>query len=253
MAAEIGVGQASGGANNAQPVFNNTMSNKGPIAVPIKPDFTSDTEVLIDLSILNGFNTIDFVQTLYIDNAGNASPCIIYNGVSQQRIIARANSQGYYAFLCPNPGRFTVASAGGLPVPIELLNFPVPGVTWDATGEALTDLPLEQFSIISTADAMTGNIKTAPGTVRNIQAFNNSANIAYLKLYDDAGTPVAGAGVPTWRAMIPANVDGAGFVIDIPSGLSFVNGIAYALTGGIADDDATVVDADALLINIGFE
>lgn len=128
-----GVQTAANTSGNAQSVSNMTQSNRGPLAVPISPDWTVQTSYLVDLSIQNAFGTIDMVQTLFIDNSLSTVPFYAINQVSQQTIICPAGAQGYFPFLCPQPSRFTIASTGGVKAPIEVLNFPVQPAVWSAS------------------------------------------------------------------------------------------------------------------------
>lgn len=93
-------------------------------------------------------------------------------------------------------------------------------------------------------------VKGGPGQIYGIEIFNNSASIAYLKVYDAAGAPTAGSGTPAMRRMVPGNTSGAGCIINIPNGSSYSRGIGYTFTGGIADTDTTAVAASAFIVNI---
>lgn len=93
-------------------------------------------------------------------------------------------------------------------------------------------------------------VKSGAGQIYGIEVFNNSASIAYLKVYDTAWTPVAGAGTPAMRRMVPGNSSGAGCIINIPNGSSYNRGIGYTFTAGIADTDTTAVAASAFIVNI---
>lgn len=90
-------------------------------------------------------------------------------------------------------------------------------------------------------------VKSSAGQVYNISLTNNSATVAYLKLYNSATIPTAGAGTPVFRLMIPANTT---IGLSLDSGLSFTNGIGYTVTGGIADTDVTAVAASVYIVNI---
>jgi hypothetical protein len=53
-------------------------------------------------------------------------------------------------------------------------------------------------------------IDASKGQLYGIEAFNNSATIAYVKLYDAAqGSTTCGAGTPVYQGMIPAAAAGA--------------------------------------------
>lgn len=125
--------QAAGNTiGNAQGVFNQTQSKRGPIAVPVRVNLVGATAYTLDLATLNNFNTIDFVQTIFVDNSLNTKAVYFYNGVSQQTLVVPPLSQAYLPFLVPNPGRFTITSTGNVVIPIELLNFPVAPAVWNA-------------------------------------------------------------------------------------------------------------------------
>lgn len=98
------------------------------------------------------------------------------------------------------------------------------------------------------------NVKASAGTLKGVQVYNNSANIAYLKFYNTAGTPTAGSGTPVKVVIIPASTAGAGAVVGIPpEGITFATGIGFTVTGGIADNDSTSVAASAFLIEIDYK
>lgn len=108
-------------------------------------------------------------------------------------------------------------------------------------------------SAISAASDNATSVKASAGQVYHIDVFNNSTNIAYLKLYNKATAPTCGTDTPVARYLIPANASGTGAVIEISNGLSFSTGIGYCLVTGIADNDDTGVSANAYLIDIGYK
>lgn len=99
------------------------------------------------------------------------------------------------------------------------------------------------------------SLKGSAGTVGFIQLGSNSTTaIGYLKLYDKATAPTVGTDVPIQTYIIPFATGGAGNNPPIPiQGLAFATGIAYAVTGGIADNDNTSVAAATFAINIGYK
>src|SRR4051812_25330129 len=67
------------------------------------------------------------------------------------------------------------------------------------------------YSFLSTAAVQAAAIKASAGQVSALHFFNNAASIAYVRLYDQVASPGSGD-TPIYRAMIPANTSGAGFV-----------------------------------------
>lgn len=93
----------------------------------------------------------------------------------------------------------------------------------------------------SAASTNLTSVKATAGTLYTLHASNNGAGVAFLKLYNKASAPVLASDVPLMIIPIPA----AGFVhLPLPMlGKRFTSGIAFAITGLIADNDATAVAA----------
>jgi hypothetical protein len=70
--------------------------------------------------------------------------------------------------------------------------------------------------------------------------FNNAASTRYFKLYNKATAPTVGSDTPVWTIPIPA---GGGYSGTFIFGKYFATGIAYAITGALADSDTTAVTA----------
>jgi hypothetical protein len=86
--------------------------------------------------------------------------------------------------------------------------------------------------------------------VRVIVTINTTAALYYLKLYDKVSAPVCGTDPVVFKAAVPfgASSAGSGFVVPIPDGMQFQQGLGFCLTGGLADSDATVA-ATGVTIN----
>lgn len=92
------------------------------------------------------------------------------------------------------------------------------------------------FHAITTASTNGTNVKATPGLVYGVQLSNESGSDAFLKLYDETGTPVVGTDTVKKTIRVPTS----GTVIAAwPNGLLFKNGIGFGCTGGIADSDST--------------
>jgi hypothetical protein len=98
----------------------------------------------------------------------------------------------------------------------------------------------------TTAGGFTNIKASAAGNIYRIDIFNTSATGAFFKLYNNVGVPTT-ASTPIWTIPIPANV---GYSKTFPYGLSFSSGIAYSITGLIADNDATTVTAGVVVGSI---
>ena len=91
-------------------------------------------------------------------------------------------------------------------------------------------------------------IKTSGGTVFKVEGFNNSATLAYIKLYNTA-TATCGSGTPYLRFLIPAAANGV-LIADNSNGAAFVAGIQLCVTTGYADNDTGAPAASAYIVNV---
>jgi hypothetical protein len=91
----------------------------------------------------------------------------------------------------------------------------------------------------SAANTNPTSVLARRGKLEQVIAINTTATIYYLKFYDKASPPVVGTDSVAFMVPIPGATGGAGVVIAFPNGVEFTNGIAFALTGGILDNDAT--------------
>lgn len=95
-------------------------------------------------------------------------------------------------------------------------------------------------------------VKATSGALYTLEAFNNSATIAYVKLYD-AATATCGSGTPVIRYMIPANASGAGYISPNVNGTNFPGGITMCVTTGIADNNTGSPAATTYLVNVHYK
>tara|TARA_R110000850_G_scaffold263857_1_gene392761 strand:+ start:790 stop:1689 length:900 start_codon:yes stop_codon:yes gene_type:complete len=81
------------------------------------------------------------------------------------------------------------------------------------------------------------NIKNAPTTLRSLTFTNLAATPRYLKIYDTAGVPTAGAGAPVLLVSLPAV---GTLAFPLPSeGFVFTNGIGMTMTLKPENTDTT--------------
>jgi hypothetical protein len=94
-------------------------------------------------------------------------------------------------------------------------------------------------------------VKASAGQVYKIRATNNSATIAYIKLYD-ATSATAGVGTPVDTIMIPAATAGGAGIADLYGdiGVPHTTGITFIVTTGIADNDTTAPSASAYVVTV---
>lgn len=91
-------------------------------------------------------------------------------------------------------------------------------------------------------------IKASGGTIVCMSVSNVGAAIRYFKVYDKASAPTVGTDVPV--KVVPL---AAGSTYDLPTNLFRLNtGIAYAITGALADADTTAIGAGEVKVVLSF-
>lgn len=108
------------------------------------------------------------------------------------------------------------------------------------------------FRLLSSAATTNATlIKASAGRLFLIIGRNNVASIRYLKFYNKASAPTVGTDVPVLTIALDAS---SRFEIDLnPYGQFFTTGIAFAITGAVADNDTTAIAAaDILALNVWF-
>ena len=97
-------------------------------------------------------------------------------------------------------------------------------------------------------------VKASAGNICAIVAYNNSATIAYLKVYNAVqGSTTCGSGTPVERHLIPSSTSGAGFVVPLAIGDTYATAITVCVTTGIADNDTGAPAASTYLINVYYK
>jgi len=110
------------------------------------------------------------------------------------------------------------------------------------------------FKALSLAETPT-EIKDGEGDVFWMHVMNMSETVVYLKFFDSpAAGVVLGTTIPVLTFAVPTlgDTNGSGFVLAIPNGIQFDNGITVVATTGVADDDTTPPTEGDILINLGY-
>jgi hypothetical protein len=84
--------------------------------------------------------------------------------------------------------------------------------------------------------------KPAGGKLHGVVAYNTTASVIYLKLYNSGVSPTVGTTTVVLTFPIPPNAGIAALVDEFV----FSAGISYALTTGAADNDTGAVGAGAV-------
>ena len=125
--------------------------------------------------------------------------------------------------------------------------------TVSANIKPVTSGGLTLYSLLSTGTSGDAtNVKASAGQLYWVYVTNTNAAVRYIKFYNSASAPTAGAGTPVLRLAIPGNTAGAGFHIQTAEGLAFSTGIGFTIVTGATDADSTGVAANEVIVNIGY-
>ncbi len=92
--------------------------------------------------------------------------------------------------------------------------------------------------------------KASNGMLFAVHAYNTTASVKFIKIYNKATAPTVGTDTPVYTFAIGPSQQ---LDVELAHGLLFSTGISYALTGAAADADATAVAAgDIVALNISY-
>jgi hypothetical protein len=105
-------------------------------------------------------------------------------------------------------------------------------------------------SIITATAAAVVQVKATPGRLTMLNMQNNSANIGFLHLQNNATATTSTASVQTY--VIPPSI--GGFVnVSLPDGGMFLSaGIAFTVSGAITSGDTSALTSPSMVINYSF-
>ena len=163
------------------------------------------------------------------------------SGFAKIRVRATAYTSGTMTITC---GRSTLGydPAGMNQVAIASGNV---GVSSKTTGGATA------AKRVSAATTNATSLKASAGTLYGGRAFNSGDGAAFLKFYAKASAPTVGTDVPVLVIGIPAG-QSVDFGIGNSVGINFATGIAYAITGGMADNDTTAVALNQVCLAMSY-
>ena len=141
--------------------------------------------------------------------------------------------------------------------PVSAASLPLPSNAAAETGGNLATInsnlagPASVSRIPSAAGSTNAtSAKGSAGRLYKVSAYNTTTTLKYLKVYNKASAPTVGTDTPVHTFPIPPS---GGMVIDWPTGFAYATGIAYALTGGAADNDSTGLSSgDVVGVNVEY-
>jgi hypothetical protein len=113
-----------------------------------------------------------------------------------------------------------------------------PGITNGVTFVPAASGGYSEARVMSAASTNATSTKTSAGQLYGWYFYNNTASVKFVKFYNKASSPTVGTDTPARTLGIPQN---SGSNIEYAGGIPMGTGIAYAITGGIADSDTTAV------------
>ena len=122
-------------------------------------------------------------------------------------------------------------------------------LTSSATGGDSANTGSPAAAIVSAVGTNATSIKASAGKVTGWYIYNSNASARKVAFHDTAGTPTAGTNV--YLSIIIPGLAAAN--VSFPNGIAFSSGIAITTVTGLANNDATGVGANDLIINIFYK
>ena len=119
-----------------------------------------------------------------------------------------------------------------------------PQATASATGATT------RHRLVAAATTNATSVKTTAGRVYEVHAFNASGALKYLKFYNKASAPTVGTDPVV--ELYPLAAGALTRIAFEDRGNYFSTGIAYAITGAMADADTTALAANDVVVNMHY-
>lgn len=103
--------------------------------------------------------------------------------------------------------------------------------------------------LLAAATTNATSVKVTAASVGTLVLANLSAAVKFFKIFNKASAPTVGTDVPVITIPIQPNQT---LTVDFEMGLRLTTGLAYAITGLVADNDTTAVAAGDVLVNINY-
>ena len=146
--------------------------------------------------------------------------------------------------------------------PVTISNNPVLGAGANIVGytvptpAAAGGSSFSTYKLLSAASTNATSLKATSGRLYGGQVANFSTSPRYLKLYNLATAPTVGTSTPLLTLVLPGAASASvpttisvSQVLAGDLGALFATGIAFAITGAVADSDTTAIAAGDVLVN----
>ncbi len=121
------------------------------------------------------------------------------------------------------------------------------GLSNGTIGASATVTGTSSYKLLSAASTNATSIKASAGRVYGYHLTNTTAAMKYVRVYNKASAPTVGTDSPAFVIPIAPNSNA---IVDHTVPISLATGIAFAITNGAADLDATAVAANDVVGHI---
>jgi hypothetical protein len=111
---------------------------------------------------------------------------------------------------------------------------------------------LTPYRLLSAATTNAALAVSGAHSLFGVSLVNAGAAAAYLHLYNAATAPTCGSGTPVLTLAVPGGSAGAQQAWEFTEGVAFSAGMAFCLTGGLADADTTATALNQAAVNLTY-
>lgn len=196
-------------------IFNFAKSRETPKTIPLRWDFSTDTDVDVNMSQDRAMARFEEIRSMYFDCSGCASDVVFSCIQTGQRIILKAGKQGYRNVLVSLG--MTVRFSGTAPdvFKANLLNIDMPEAEWPLETDVPDSIPLSsliyaaaQYDVIGRKSAGAGPWEDCTRTQLNIPGLELANTFTEGAIWN----VVSGAGITLNSSVVAGglNINGDG-------------------------------------------
>jgi hypothetical protein len=226
--------------NGVTPLMGNGVSGTGSLRVNI----ASDNTAFAVNATLNA-ETTKVIGTVRL--LGNIGAVMDFAGQNASQPANSLLMGGEF-----NTSPTTITSGNASPLQLDNTGKLLVNCSGCSAGSTVSLIPatsggLTLSHLIAAATTNATSLKTSAGQLYGASIYNNGAVPAYLKFYNKASSPTVGTDTVVYEVAVQAGTERE---IHTEEGLAFGTGIAYALTAGITDADATSVAVSSATVDL---
>jgi hypothetical protein len=231
-----GIGFAQQPVNDAQVAGTNYLTGNGTTGPGSQRVTIASDNTAFSVNATLSAETTKVIGT--VRNLGNAGGITDFAGQNAAQPASSWLMGGEF-----NTSPTTITTGNASPLQLDSSGKLLVNCTGCSAGSTVGLVPqtsggLTMSHVIAAASTNATSLKASAGQLYGASIYNNATYPVYLKFYNKASAPTVGTDTIVYEVAVQAGTERE---VHTEEGLAFGTGIAWALTKGITDADATAV------------